>query len=375
MEREELERFSRAANEIYLKMEDELLKNVARRIGRGKRLLTDIENNGDTERIKSWETELLNDLDALDQDNIETIAKYSDESIEAVEEMLQEAGIRSANAIEGELREGYDQGVLQNKPDPPRKSASLARIAETLVDNAKQSYNLINTTLLDESQKAYIDIVNRTTANVISGASTPQQALRQVTSEWSQKGVPALIDRAGKQWSTEAYVGMINRSMTNTVANQSQDARMDEYGVDLFEVSSHDGARPGCAPYQGKIYSRSGESDQYPSITETTYGEASGLFGTNCGHVKFPYIPGVSKKRHKPKDDAENKRIYEESQKQRYMERQIREAKREKSMLMEMGDGQGVHFAEEKIKERQTVLREFTKDTGRTRRISREQLR
>lgn len=375
MEREELERFSRPTNEIYLRMEDELLKNVAKRIRKGHSLMVDIEKSGDIERIRSWETERLDDLDGLQRDNIRTISKYSGESIEKVEEMLHEAGFKGVNSIEGELREGYERGVLSNKPEPPRKSTSLLRIAETMTDNAKDKFNVINTTLLDQSHQAYTDIVTRTTSNVLAGNTTPQQALRQVTTEWAHKGVPALIDRAGREWSTEAYVGMVNRSMANDVANAMQDERMDEYGVDLFEVSSHDGARPGCAPYQGKIYSKSGNDDRYPSIAETSYGEPSGLFGVNCGHVKYAYIPGVSKKRYKPKDDAENKRIYEESQKQRYLERQIREAKREQAMLMEIGDGQGVHFAEEKVKERQANMREFIKESGRTRRTSREQLR
>jgi len=67
--------------------------------------------------------------------------------------------------------------------------------------------------------------------------------LRRVSSEWAQKGVPALIDKAGRQWSTEAYVGMVTRTMSNNIANEMQDERMNEYGVDLVEVSSHDGAR------------------------------------------------------------------------------------------------------------------------------------
>src|SRR5574344_1273551 len=105
---------------------------------------------------------------------------------------------------------------------------------------------------------------------------------------------------------------------------ESQIERMDELDEDLIEVSSHAGARPLCAPYQGHVYSRTGKSTQYPSLDSTSYGEPAGLFGINCGHVMYPYFPGT-KQTYKPTDDeSQNVEDYKESQKQRQIERSIR---------------------------------------------------
>ena len=327
MDKQKLESLSRAVVRVYLAIEDDRLRNVAKEIGRDRSLLIETEEYGEISLIESWQAQRLNDLNELTQDNIRTIAKYAGTTVEEVEKTLRDAGYGAVREIEGDMKEAAERGILQS-PGKIEDSERLLGILETMQGQARDQFNLINTTLLDQSQRAYIDILNQTTGAVLAGVMTPQQALRRVTSDWAHKGVPALVDRAGRQWSTEAYVGMVTRTMSNTIANEMQDARMQEYGVDLIEISSHAGARPKCAPYQGRIFSLSGTHEKYPPFSSTSYGDPGGLFGVNCGHVKYPYIEGVSKRTFKPVPEKENERIYEESQKQRYLERRIRQAKR-----------------------------------------------
>ncbi|WP_238594764.1 phage minor capsid protein, partial [Caenibacillus caldisaponilyticus] len=198
--------------------------------------------------------------------------------------------------------------------------------------------------------------------------------LREVIGKWAEDGIPALIDKAGRRWSTEAYVNMVTRTMVTRISNDMQTARFQEYGVDLVEISSHADSRPSHIPFQGRIYSISGKSKKYPPLSETGYGTIEGIGGINCRHVLYPYIPGVTKKRFEPYNATESKRIYAESQKQRYLERRIREAKREKAMMEAMGDDEGAKLAAAKVRERQAVMREFIKQTDRTRRYNREQI-
>lgn len=131
---------------------------------------------------------------------------------------------------------------------------------------------------------------------------------------------------------------------------------------------------PDCAPYQGRIYSRSGENKNYTAFSDTSYGQAAGLFGINCNHFKYPYIPGITKQTYFPYDKEENDRIYKESQKQRYHERQIRAAKREVGMMEAIGDVDGLEQAKAKVRSRQASMREFIDETRRTRRYDREQV-
>ncbi|WP_411955140.1 phage minor capsid protein [Alkalibacillus sp. S2W] len=374
MDREELEQFARRVVEVYLDMEDDMLKNIGKRLAKGQDTIEDIEESGDLERIRDWQRQLEEDSEGLSDINIRAISQHSEKASKRIREMVREAGFKGVDEIENDMMDAYERGALDNKPGPAKESSTLLQIAENIVGNAKDKLNLVNTTMLNQADQAYLDIINRTTSNVLAGTQTPKTALRQVVSDWSSRGVPALVDKGGKHWSTEAYVGMINRTMSNDVANNMQDARMDEYGVDLIEISQHMGARPLCADYQGRIFSRSGNHDKYPALSSTSYGKAAGLFGVNCGHIKYPYFEGMSKQSQNTIDKDKNKQAYENRQKQRYLERQIRHAKREQSMLMEIGDGQGVHFAEEKVRERQKAMRDFMDKTGRTRRYGREQL-
>ncbi|MBP3709278.1 MAG: minor capsid protein, partial [Treponema sp.] len=57
--------------------------------------------------------------------------------------------------------------------------------------------------------------------------------------------------------------------------------------VELFEVSAHVRARPEHEAWQGKIYT----ADELRTVCGL--GEVDGLYGINCRHSYYPYIPGT----------------------------------------------------------------------------------
>lgn len=349
--------------DVFLSIEEQILINIAKRLKSGKQLLID--------DINSWQLEKLQQLESLTQANVITIAKHSGMAIDEVTAMLEQAGYLAVDENEADLIEAVQKGKLIETV-PVAQSVSLQNVIAAYTTQAKDTFNLVNSTMLSQARQVYLDIINQTVGKVLSGVSTPQEALREIASKWAEKGVPALIDKAGRQWSTEAYINAVTRSMSNNIANEMQEARMDEYGADLIEVSSHSGARPGCAPYQGRIFSRSGNHPKYKPLSSTSYGEASGLKGVNCGHLFYPYIEGITDRTYRPVKKAENDKAYAESQAQRKLERDIRKAKRELAMMEAMGDSEGVELAKKKIRDKQANMREFINETGRTRRRNRE---
>lgn len=366
MDKRDLQKLSQAVVDVFLSIEEQMLINIAKRLGKHESLLID----GD---IESWQTQALSEQESLSAENLGMISEQSGRTKEEVRRALEDAGYGMLLDHEDELKKGVDAGKLDEAPDI-KESSALLNILESYEKQALNTMNLVNTTMLDQSKRAYTDIINQTVGKVLSGTTTSRNAIRQTISEWSEIGVPALIDKGGRRWSPEAYTNMVMRSTSNNVANEMQDARMDEYGVDLIEVSSHAGARPRCAPFQGRIFSRSGNHPKYPALSDTSYGEAAGLFGVNCGHLKYPFIEGISEQRYKPRDPEVNDREYENSQKQRYLERQIRYSKREENMLREIGDEEGAKKAHRKVLDRQKNSREFINRTGRTRRYNREKV-
>lgn len=367
---EKLQQLSIFVVDIYNAIEEELLLNMARILKNDTELLLTAEN---AEQYQHWRMVQLNKLGVLNKQQLNTIARHSGKTAEEVKTMLQNAGSAAIDQHESIYTKAVKLGLLKVAP-PINTSAALISILNAYERQALDVFNLVNTTMLNQAQQVYLDVLNQTVGKVLGGVITPQQALRQTVSKWSQKGIPAFIDKAGRKWSTEAYVNLVCRSTSNNVANEMQDERAKEYNCDLVETSSHLSARPGCAPYQGKIYSMSGKSKKYPAWSTTTYGEASGLLGCNCRHYKIPFIEGMSKQTFKPYDYAENDKAYQESQQQRSLERQIKKAKREVKMLEAIGDKEGVKLAKNKVSQRQANMRDFISATGRKRQPNREQI-
>ena len=359
------QQLAKATVDVFLAIEEQILINMAKHLKRHGSLFV-------ADEIQAWQTLQLQELGGLTQSNIATIAKHSGLAATEVKKMLETVGYETVKTVDEGLKGAVNSGKIIRLPTTP--STAMTNILKAYESQALNTFNLINSTMLQQSQRAYIDILSQTTGKVLSGAITPQQALRQAASLWAEKGIPSLIDGAGRKWSTEAYVNMVTRTTSNNVANEMQFGRMEEHGIDLVEVSSHLGARERCAPFQGQIYSKSGTDDKYPPLSSTSYGEIAGLRGINCGHVFYPFIEGVSIQRFKPYNSEQNDRAYKQSQQQRYLERRIRHAKREMSMFEELGDREGVQIAKDKIKERQADIREFIKGSGRTRRRDREQI-
>lgn len=94
---------------------------------------------------------------------------------------------------------------------------------------------------------------------------------------------------------------------------------------------------------------------------------AAGLFHPNCRHDVRAYLLGLTKQRPKP----EARGTYEDAQRQRYYERQIRRWKREAAGAM---NEQKATTARAKVRSYQARIRELVADTGLPRKSRREQL-
>ena len=115
-------------------------------------------------------------------------------------------------------------------------------------------------------------------------------------------------------------------------------------GCKFVEVSSHTGARPSHADWQGKIYSLTGATvvdgeeiadfyaaTGYEGKTGTHASLADRLGGINCRHSFAPWVPGMGHAYSEtPDKDAGWNRdeVYKDTQKQRALEAEIRKNKR-----------------------------------------------
>ncbi|MCY8902951.1 phage minor capsid protein [Bacillus spizizenii] len=351
--------------QLYSSIQTEILESIASLLADNQEALEDDAN--------AWYVDKLEQIGGLTRENVKILSRNSGLRTKLINQILKDSGFEGIETNEIMLEKAVKQNLIPAAL-PAREDPAIWRILDAFEKQASDTFNLINSTMLRESEEVYRDILTRSTADVLSGMKTPKQALRSTVKEWAQKGIPVLKTANGGRRYAEGYAYTVIRTVSHNVTNEMQEARFDTYGIELVEVSSHSGARPKCAPYQGRIYSRNGRHPNYPPLSSTSIGDPAGLFGINCGHYQYAYIPGMSERRYKPMNAERNEQAYQNSQKQRALERSIRNNKRELAALEKMNDEEGAKMAKRKVLDSQARLRSFIAKTGRTRRREREQI-
>lgn len=349
---------------MYQQIELEMLQNIGKVIGNGEGV--------DKDGVTQWRVAKLSQLGVLRNDQLKVLAKYSNMTVQELINYINELGVTEIEAFEGRNKALVEAGVDYVPPSNNVYDRLLA-----LEKQSKDVMNMVNTNMLSFSEQAYVDILTKASTDVLTGNATLYQSLIKVAGEWAESGIPAIVDKAGKKWSTEAYISMVLRATQKNVVNEMQEGRMDDYEIDLVEFSSHAGSRPSHIEFQGKVYSRSGKSKKYPARNTTSYGiGADGMItGIACGHQEYAYVEGISTKRYESYNKKESEEKYIESQRQRHLERNIRKAKKEKVMLesMEVNE-EDLLKVEAKIEKRKEKMAEFIDETGRTRRKQKENI-
>lgn len=378
MTRLELMQLSQGLSDLYTGLETDLLANIAE-------FLTAEQADMPTAQ---WKIRMLAQLGALDRKNLRTIAMYVKNVPQMLQDVLKAGVLEALEELEPGFRQMVLDGILQGTDTPVEDT--MARALKSYARQAKKSLNLVNTVMRYKARDAagkvinntaelankqdFLNALNKAAGKAVTGIESRQAAMRQCIKELSDKGIPAFVDKRGREWSPEAYVNMDIRTTVANTAQQAQFDRMDDYGLTLVEVSSHSGARPKCAKDQGKIFNRSGGGGyttdlhgrkiRYYAWSESSYGEPDGILGINCGHQIYPFTPGVSYQTYFPEPEEENAEAYKKSQQQRELERRVRKSKRECMMLETAGDPEGARQAQQLLKQRQDALRQFCVDNG-----------
>jgi hypothetical protein len=388
---QEILEISEPIEEIYERTVNELLINIARHF-----------RITGWERTRYWEIKKLSELGALTEESVQIIARNTKMAPEEIRKAFLQVSEKACLDIDPQLKRAAQEGLLQDPGMGPMSSPAIRAVVDAYAGQAMDKLNMTGTTMLESTRQAYIRTVGQIASEeqlaeakgileagaleVSTNTETRVRAMRKAMTKLSQTGLVGFYDRAGRAWSPEAYSSMVIRTTSHNTAIQAIRARQQEFGGgDIFQVSSHPGARPLCFPYQGKFFSwttgpgefidGAGRRQRYDNINSTSYGEPAGLFGINCGHHPIPIIPGFSYPQDPPEQtEAQNEKTYELSQRQRALERGIRRAKRDVQIAEATGDEDAVADMEKRVKAAQARMRAFIDQTGRARRYDREQI-
>lgn len=281
-----------------------------------------------------WNIETLQEAGYLLEDIQADIAKATGKLQKEIAEAMEDAGV---TALEYDDKVYRDAGL---DPKPLTQSPNLIAIMQRDYEATMGEWNNFTKTTANAAYRKFIELCDRAYHQAITGAISPSQAAMEAMEDLIDNGLDVIVyrDNQGRVTRRETIETAVTRAVRTGISQASADiqiARMDEFGVDLILVSSHLGARPEHAEWQGKIYSRTGTD--YPDFVGSTgYGSVTGLCGANCRHSFGPYFG--QRNPFEQFDSDENKERYELEQKQRELERRIKNTKRRVMGYQTTGD-------------------------------------
>lgn len=255
------------------------------------------------------------------------IRKWTGKSEEEVRQIFMDAGMKAWEADNA----FYVSHGLESVPF--LKNEHLMNILVDCYQRTNGEIKNFTRTIAGASQQRFIQLCDDAHMKVMTGAQSYTGAMIDAVNDLSEHQLKIKYPSGHVDTIETAVLRCIRTGTAQASGNMTIQAMKDN-GWDLIRVSAHLGARYGDggenpgnhAWWQGKLYSLSGTSTEYPPFIGTTgYGTGPGLSGWNCRHSFGPGDPA-----HNPfntYDDDENKKAYDLSQAQRSMERGIRKTK------------------------------------------------
>lgn len=342
---------------------------------------------------EEWRLRMLAQIGRLTDESIEIIAAATGVAPEMLKKAIDDAAQMELKDVDAALANAVKAGKIAAPVVGAATDTRVYQALQALALQAGERLSLVNSTMLNSTLQAYVSavnigyaeaaaVLNAATAGTVIGIDSIRSAVKKAIKQLGDMGITGYVDSAGRNWTPEAYVNMVVRTTTHNAAIQATVAEAADYGVETFQVSTHNGARPLCAPYQGKFYTWGSTGGvvhdlddvphPYEPISVTSYGEPAGLFGINCGHRPIPFIDGFSMpastawELDTPEKQEENARAYRLSQQQREMERSVRAEREKAAAYKAAGLDEEYEAAMEKVRSKMAAYEDFCDDNGLT---------
>lgn len=348
--------------QLAQQVEDEILQDVARRIGK----------MGTLTETADWQLWRYQQTEAVRENVVKLLAKYSGKSEATIRRLLKEA---ATEAMEREDAIYYHYNL---EPTPFEESAALNNLLNAGARQTCGTWRNLTATTANTVSGAFERTLDVAWGKVATGAFDYKTAVKQAVDSLADE-MPEITYPSGHTDSLEVAARRAVLTGVNQTAGKLQEARMDEMNVEFVETSAHGGARPSHAEWQGRCFHRGGTVDykgkHYPDFEAATgYGTGAGLCGWNCRHTFFAVFPELGDP---PQWTQEQLRelnarniewngkkytAYEISQMQRARERSVRRWK--KRYLAEDAAGLDTTDSAVRLKAARQSLSEFAKATG-----------
>ena len=347
---------------LLQQVDDEILQDVARRIGKMDTVTS----------TANWQLWRYQQTEALRNDIVKLLAKYSGKSEATIRRLLLQA---ATEAMEREDAIYYHYDL---EPTPFEESAALNNLLDAGARQTYGTWSNLTATTANTVTGAFERTLDAAWGKVSTGAFDYKTAVKQAVDSLADE-MPMVTYPSGHTDSIEVAARRAVLTGVNQTCGKLQEARMDEMGCEFVETTAHGGARPSHAEWQGRRFHRGGAVDykgrHYPDFEAATgYGTGAGLCGWNCRHTFFAVFPELGDPPQWTQEqlrelsarniewNGQKYTAYEISQMQRARERSVRRWK--KRYLAEDAAGLDATDAAVRLRAARQSLAEFAQATG-----------
>lgn len=352
----------------FRNLENRIMQDVARRIQKTKTITSSADYQLNRYYILGNSTQ--------DIENIIKSAVGDDfpETWELYDEVIEKQYTRSKYL--------YEQ--VNQKFIPYEENSELQQIVDTLIRQSNEElFNITKSmgfmvdmggkkvfTPLSDYYNQYLD---NAMIEITSGAFDYNSVIRRVVGQMTHSGLKTVEYASGRTARCDVAARRAIMTGLSQLAGRISDTNAQRLGTEYFEIDWHSGARPEHRAWQGKVWSR----EQLTTVCG--YGTVTGLLGANCYHEYYPFLPGISERNYTDSWLEEQNRkedipktfkgreytLYEATQRQRYLETNMRAQRQKVQFLKEAGaDAEEITLARCKYQAQLDEYKAFSKKMG-----------
>ena len=339
--------------QLYRDIETQTIYDIARMI----------RKHGYITATSQYQLDRLMELNGLDKEVIDTLSRMTGLPKLEIMQSLSDIGLAS---IDYDLfNKAFKQGLITKSIKDIDTSVKI-RDMQSEVSKVLDQYQSTAITKSFQAYKRAIDIAN---IKVSQGLITPDKALVESVVQLAKEGITTVtyLNKNGNEINYSIESAMTRNIRTNFIQVSNETSH--DVGLQLetehWYVTQHLGARDKGIGHENHESWQNGVYTEDELYSVCGWKEVTGLGGVNCRHRMYAYFKGISVPPPSKINTVDNNYVYALNQRQRALERAIRESKRTIGVLEQLGDIEDVNNEIIKQKKllnrRQANMRAFIK--------------
>ena len=381
---------------IYEEMELYLLSSMARNLKRHES-----EEIKEGFKFEMWQSAKLRDMERFRRDNKKIIDQFSPAIETTVNEKIMDTYRKSQGRVQSQviklndkysvrlpqasqpLIDGLKGEELADTLEKVEEAAKKWKEAPTpiddnffktndkklnaLVEATQKDMKVANNSVLRKMDDVYREVIFKAQVFHNNGIVDINKAVDMATKDFLKQGITSIKYSNGREVNIASYAEMALRTANHRAYLMSEGERRKELKITTVIVTPHATACEMCRPWQGvvlvdDVYSGGKPDDgDYPLLSKAI---DEGLFHPNCEDILGTWFPGINTIPTVP-DPTRSEQWYEQAQKQRRLERRIRDQKR---ILVGTLDEENIESQTVKLRQYQKQLRNHLKTNSQLRR-------